>query len=80
MPVSVQIGRLELELERRGTQGVTVLNTDLYSLEGAERHLALDAVVAGEPSPLVFLDGRLVCNGFVDVDVVMGALAGAPLK
>jgi hypothetical protein len=75
MPVALQIERLERKLASCGTQDVVVLNTDLYSLEGAERHVALDAVVAGEPSPLVLMDGRLLCNGSVDVDAVLGALA-----
>ena len=66
MPVSTQIDRLRHELAGHGVEGVSVLDTDLYSLVGVERDAALDAVVAGEPSPFVFVNGRLVCTGGID--------------
>jgi hypothetical protein len=74
MPVSVQIARLERELASRSAEGVVVENTDLYSLEGTERDAALDAVVAGEPSPFVLMRGKLVCTGAVDTAAVLGEL------
>jgi hypothetical protein len=74
MPVSVQIARLERELASAVGGGFVVENTDLYSLEGSERDAALDAVVAGEPSPFVLMSGRLVCTGAVDVVAVLEAL------
>ena len=75
MPVSVQIDRLRRELASRFEGGFRVLSTDLYSLEGAERDAALDAVVAGEPSPFVLMDGRMVCVGAVEIDAVLAALS-----
>ena len=77
MPVSVQVDRLRRELAARFDGRYRVLDTDLYSLEGAERDAALDAVVAGEPSPFVLLDGRLVCTGAVELEAVLVALPGA---
>lgn len=75
MPVSVQIERLERELSTRFGDGFSVLSTDLYSLEGSERDAALDAVVAGAPSPFVLVKGRLVCTGSVEARAVLEALA-----
>jgi len=74
MPVSVQVNRLRHELAIRFADGCQVIDTDLYSLEGAERDAALDAVVAGEPSPFVLVGGRLVCTGVVEIDAVIAAL------
>jgi len=75
MPVSVQIERLRSELTARFGDGISVASVDLYSLVGADRDTALDAVVEGVPSPFVLLDGRLVCSGAVEVPAVLEALA-----
>jgi len=75
LPVSAQIDRLKHALTSGSGDAVSVLAVDLYSLTGADRHAALDAVVAGEPSPFVLLDGRLVCTGGVDIPAVLAALA-----
>lgn len=75
MPVSAQIERLRHELEGRYAGGWQVLSTDLYSLEGGEREAALDAVVAGKPSPFVLVGGQLVCSGVVEIEAVLAALA-----
>lgn len=75
MPVSVQIERLRHQLATHLGGGFVVLNTDLYSLEGAELNTALDALAAGEPSPFVLVRDRLVCTGSVEVSAVLGALA-----
>jgi hypothetical protein len=75
MPVSVQVDHLRHALRSRAGEAFVVENADLYALEGAERDLALDAMVAGEPSPYVLVGGRLVCTGSVDVPVVLEALA-----
>ena len=75
MPVSLQIERLRRELAGRFGDGFLVLSTDLYSLEGVERDAALDAMVAGAPSPFVLVRGRLVCTGAVEVPAVLDALA-----
>lgn len=74
MPVSVQIERLRRELATHLGDGFLVLNTDLHSLEAAERDAALDAIAAGEPSPFVLVHDRLVCAGSVEVSAVLGAL------
>ncbi len=52
-----------------------VSEPDLYDLDGADRDAALDAIVAGAPSPFVLVGGRLVCTGSIEVDAVLGALA-----
>lgn len=75
MPVSAQMERLGRELERRQAGAFEIVQTDLYGLEGPGRDAAIDAVVAGEPSPFVILDGRIVCTGSVDIEAVAGALA-----
>lgn len=75
MPVSLQIERLRRELEAQLGGGFRILTADLYSLEGAERDAALDAVVAGDPSPFVLVHGKLACTGAVEVHAVLEALA-----
>ena len=75
MPVSVQIDRLRNELASRFGDACTVIDVDLYSLEGAERHAALDAMIAGAPSPFVLMDGRMICTGAVDVGSVVEVLS-----
>jgi hypothetical protein len=74
MPVSVQIERLERELATCLGGGFLVQATELYSLDGVERDAALDALVAGEPSPFVLILGCLVCTGSVDAPAVVDAL------
>ena len=75
MPVSVQIERLSRTLDDRFGGGFHVLSTDLYSLEGADRDAALDALAACEPSPFVLMNGQILCTGAVEVDAVLSALA-----
>ena len=75
MPVAFQVQRLRDALAAHLGIGFAVLDTDLYSLAGAERDAALDALGAGEPSPFVLLGGRLVCAGSVEVSAVLDALA-----
>jgi hypothetical protein len=75
MPVPVQIENLRREIAARLGGGCCVVSTDLYGLQGAARHAALDAVVAGAPSPFVLIEGELVCTGAVEVGVIMDALA-----
>ena len=52
----------------------SVIEADLLGLQGADRIAALDAIVAGEPSPYVVCDGRLLCAGSVDVQAVLRSL------
>ena len=75
MPVSVQMERLRRGLEDRFDDAPQVVSVDLYSLEGPERDAALDAVVGGEPSPFVLVNGRVVCRGSVEIEPVLAALA-----
>lgn len=75
LPVSAQTERLKRELAARWGDSVSVLSADLYGLEGAERDAVLDAMVAGDPSPFVLVDGRLVCSGAVELPAVLAALA-----
>ena len=74
MPISAQIARLERAVAEKLGDGIAVAEVDLYSLEGDDRMAALDAVVAGDPSPLVLIDGQLVCTGGIDVSAVLAAL------
>jgi len=78
VPVSLQVERLTRGLATHIGSGFSVLEVDLYSLEGVDRDAALDAVVAGTPSPLVLIDGRLVCSGAVELSAVLDALALLP--
>ena len=75
LPIAVQIDRLERQLNERFDVRFDVGNVDLYSLEGTERDEALDAVVAGEPSPFVLVGGHLVCTGNVDPQAVIACIA-----
>jgi len=74
MPLSLQVERLGRDLAEQIGDGVSVREVDLYSLTGADRDAALDAVVAGIPSPYVLIDGRLVCAGAIDSAAILGAL------
>lgn len=74
MPMTLQIERLALQLGEHLDEGSSIVSADLYDLQGAELRVALDAVVAHEPSPFVLVDGQLVCTGAVEVDAVLGAL------
>ena len=78
MPVSMQIENLRRDIASR-MSGYTVELTDLYSLQGADRDVALDAVVAGEPSPFVLVDGELVSTGAIRAEQIVDALLGSPL-
>ena len=78
LPVSAQIARLKLQLADSGLGDISVDEVDLYSLVGPDRDAALDAVVAGEPSPLVLIDGRLICSGSIALPSVLAALGAAP--
>jgi hypothetical protein len=74
MPVSLQVERLRRDLAERGSAPVSVLEVDLYSLTGADRDAALDAVVSDTASPYVLIDGRLICSGSIDAEAVFAAL------
>lgn len=52
--------------------GAAVAECDLYALRDAERHAALDVMIAehAEP-PMVIVSGRVACYGEVDLDAVV---------
>ena len=75
MPIGLQAERLEQQLRSRGLTRFSVSTPDLYDLDGADRDVALDAIVEGRPSPYVLIGGRLVCSGAVEIDAVLEALA-----
>jgi len=74
LPVSAQVARLKVQLADRDLGAASVDEVDLYSLREADRDAALDALVAGEPSPFVLIDGRLVCSGSIVLADVVAAL------
>jgi hypothetical protein len=74
LPVSAQIDRLETALRARLGGGFAVYEVELQQLTGAPRDVAFDAIVAGEPSPFVIVDDRLVCTGSVGVAAVIEAV------
>ena len=75
LPVSSQVQRLKLALTERFGRAPEIPVVDLYELDPDEQGPAIDAVVSGELSPFVVVNGRLVCTGTVDVAAVLGALA-----
>jgi hypothetical protein len=74
MPVSFQVERLKRDLREHLDNAASVLEVDLYTLEDADRDAALDAIVAGKPSPYVLVDGLLVCVGVIDSAAVLSSL------
>jgi hypothetical protein len=75
MPIALQAERLEQQLRSRGVTRFAVSTPDLYDLDGADRDVALDAIVEGRPSPYVIIEGRLVCSGAVRLDEVLAAVS-----
>lgn len=79
LPVAAQVARLDRFLTETFGGRFEITTVDLYSLEGVARDEALDAVVAGKPSPFVLLDEHVVCSGAVDPDAVMAAITSRSL-
>ena len=77
VPVSAQIDRLARELSAREGPAVCIYEVELEQLLGAQRDVACDALVAGEPSPFVLMGDLLVCTGSVDVQAVIEAIEQA---
>jgi hypothetical protein len=73
--VSAQIDRLRWILRAHLGDGFVVESAHLTELDPVEREAALDAIVAGTPSPFVFIGGSMVCSGAVDAPAVLKALA-----
>jgi hypothetical protein len=74
MPVSLQIERLKSALSGRTAEGVSIASVEMGDLDDTERHAVIDLIVAGEESPYVLLDGRVVSTAGVHVDKVLEAL------
>ena len=68
--------RVRVMNERLRAEGIeaSVLERDLLSLEGGERQVVLDAMVArGANVPMVLLEGVVVCSDEVDLDAIVAA-------
>ncbi|MBN2848024.1 MAG: hypothetical protein JXP72_06195 [Coriobacteriia bacterium] len=66
--------RAHVIAERLKAAGIpaTVMESDVFVLEGDERRAILDAVVAEHADfPMVLVDGIVACHGGIDVDAVM---------
>jgi hypothetical protein len=74
-------------LKEAGIQA-TVMESDVFVLEGDERRAVLDAVVAEHADfPMVLVGGVVACHGGIDLDTVMSVAerrgaqgAGAPAE
>lgn len=68
--------RVHVISERLGAAGIParVRESDIYGLEGAERHAVLDALVRGaEAYPMVVVDGAIACVGDLDLPAIVAA-------
>lgn len=72
--VSAQMQRLRVALAAAGHGEHPVVSAEFADLEEDELQSAIDAVVAGEPSPLVLVDGRIVCSGSVEIPLILKSL------
>lgn len=70
-PVSHQIERLRGVLETQWGGDFTLALAELEDLDETERHAVIDAVVAGEESPFVVVNGRVACKGGIDAAAVL---------
>ncbi|HET6351675.1 MAG TPA: hypothetical protein VFG89_06070 [Coriobacteriia bacterium] len=70
-PLAQQVERLRQALDEHWTGGYTLQIAELEDLDDSERHAVIDAVVAGDESPYVVVDGQLVCTGGVDPSAVL---------
>lgn len=60
--------------ERLAAEGIeaAVRVSDVYALEGDERHAALDVIVAERAGfPMVLVGGRVACHDGIEVDAVV---------
>jgi hypothetical protein len=73
MPATWRVHVLRARLAAEGIDA-TVIERDLYSLEGGERATVLDAMIRdGADPPMVLVDGVLACAGDLDVDATVVA-------
>ena len=74
--------RVHVISERLSAAGMSarVRESDMYGLEGAERHAVLDALVRGADAyPMVIVDGAIACAGRLDLEAIVRAAGGVPL-
>lgn len=74
MPLQWRLQVLETQLRRRLARPVWVEEADLYGLQGAARHAALDALVAGNELPFVLVGDVVACSGALDADRIEDAI------
>lgn len=74
MPAAWRLHVIAARLQADGIDA-TVVESDLYSLEGAARHAVLDVLIAGggEP-PLVLVGDEVACCDGIDLDAVVEAV------
>jgi hypothetical protein len=68
--------RAHVVRERLAADGIAadVRVSDIYALEGDERHAALDAIITERAGfPMVIVGGTLACHDGIDVDEVVAA-------
>lgn len=70
-PLTQQVEQLRQALDEHWAGGYTLQIAELEDLDDAERHAVIDAVVAGDESPYVVVNGRLVCAGRIDPTAVL---------
>jgi hypothetical protein len=79
-PVSLQVEYLKRQLADHHVLDFSVVSTDLQGLDDIERNAAIDAVVAGEPSPFVLVNGRVACAGSIELPAILEALGSTHLR
>jgi hypothetical protein len=75
MPLEWRLQVLGARLKERVECDVRIDEADLYTLDGADRGAAIDAMATGMEPPFVIVAGRVVCEGDFDVDLIVQALA-----
>jgi hypothetical protein len=56
---------------------VSVEESDLFGLIGAEREAAISGLLEQQPFPFVIVAGRLACTGSLDRDRIVSAIRQA---
>ena len=76
MPLQWRLQVLEAGLKDRLNRSVSVIDTELFTLAGAARDSALDALTAGAEMPFVLVRERVVHTGDLDADAIVSAIEG----
>ncbi len=74
MPLQWRLHVMEVQLNERVAQPVLVVESGLYHLAGADRDVAIDALVGGAELPLVLVGDRVACAGSFDLDAIHAAI------